>query len=274
MGPAYVIGQLFPHLPLRLKQAYIKEDATEYLSKTIFYALIVFAAATAVLVPLSSQIRKVDSRMMLVFAVGLGAYAFAYRLLIPGSVIKKRMGDIERNLVFALQSLYVQITSGIPLLDAMAAISGGSYGSLSDEFKVCVDEVESGVPFSEALENLARRNPSVHFQKVVFQISSTLNTGGDVANTLDHLMESLAREQLDSIRNYGSKLSPLAMAYMMAAIIVPSLGITALISASSLLSLKEEAAKKIFQVIFLLSFLMQVLFALIIRSMRPNLLSE
>lgn len=274
MGVAYVVGQLLPHLQLRLKQAYIKDDATEYLAKTLFYSIIVFLAASTLLVPLAGRVGKADYRMALGLSLVFSAFAFAYRMLLPNTIIKTRMADIERNLVFALQSLYVQITSGVLLLHAMAAISQGKYGQISREFKVAVDEAESGIPLSDALENLARRNPSPHFQRMVRQITNTINTGGDLADALDHMTQSLSHEQLTSIRSYGAKLSPLAMAYMLTAIIVPSLGVTALISASSIMNFTESLAKTIFLVIFFISFMMQVLFALIIRAIRPNLISE
>ena len=88
-----------------------------------------------------------------------------------------------------------------------------------------------------ALEELALKNPSLDFRRTLWQVTSAIKSGADLGNTLENIVQNLSEEHKVAIRRYGSQLNPLAMMYMMLAVIIPSLGITFLIIFSSSLLL-------------------------------------
>jgi pilus assembly protein TadC len=161
----------------------------------------------------------------------------------------------------------IQVKSGVPLFDALVSISNGNYGLISKEFKICTKKISTGLDQTIALEELALRNPSLHFRRIVWQITSAIKTGANLGETLDSIVYNLSQEQKVMIRKYGSQLNPLAMMYMMLAVIIPSLGITFLIifSAFSGVAVTEMV---FYGILFALAFF-QFTFIGIVKSRRP-----
>jgi len=100
-----------------------------------------------------------------------------------------------------------------------------------------------------------------------------MKAGGDIANVIKDVIENLSEEQLIAIQKYGSQLNPLAMFYMLIAVIIPSLGITFIIILSSFVSLSEDITKTIFFALYGFVFFFQLMFIGTIKSRRPNLMS-
>jgi flagellar protein FlaJ len=113
-----------------------------------------------------------------------------------------------------------------------------------------VNKISGGVPELDALADTTRQNPSFQFRKVLWQISNALKVGSDVGDSLSSLLAELEKEKIDQIHKYGQELSPWTMVYMLAAVVVPSLGVTMLIVLSSFLSISLP--------MFLLPFLLVV----------------
>lgn len=274
MGTAYLLERLFPDIKFRLKQAYITEDSTTYLSKTVLYCLLVFLIVSAGIIAVFRSYHSEKIYVGPVLALALTMFMFYYRMNKPNMIIKRRVRNIEKNLVFAAQSLYVQISSGAPIYDAMVSVSVGKYGEISREFRVAIDEIKSGKPLAESLEELAMRNPSPYFQKIIWQIVNTIKAGGSMTENLNDIVKTLSRDQINVIKTYGAQLSPLSMAYMLVAVIVPSLGITILITISSLPNVGGSLSTSMFWWILAITLILQAQFAMIIHSTRPNLIGE
>jgi hypothetical protein len=84
---------------------------------------------------------------------------------------------------------------------------------------------------------------------------------------MNTVIEQIVREQQIEVKEYGRKLNPLAMFYMMAAIIIPSLGTTMLVVLSTFIGLNLSLTV-LFVITGLIAFV-QFMFLSIIRSMRP-----
>ncbi|MDI6798525.1 MAG: type II secretion system F family protein [Candidatus Aenigmarchaeota archaeon] len=145
----------------------------------------------------------------------------------------RKVRSLEKDLLYALRHLLIQVRSGVTLFNSIVSVSKAGYGLVSEEFDSTVKEINAGVPEIEALDNMAFRNPSLHFRRVIWQLVNALRAGSDIGNTLREIVSSMANEQRIEIRRYGAQLNPMALIYMMSAVIVPSLGITFLIILSS-----------------------------------------
>jgi len=191
----------------------------------------------------------------------------------PRLLVKKKIKNIEQNLLPALQDFLVQLNAGIPIFNILVTISEGNYGKLSEEFDRVVKKISSGTPQIEALEKMISDNPSILFKRVVWQIINGMKAGSDMVGVIKEILNSLVEEQIIQIQRYGSKLNPLAMFYMMIVVIIPSLGTTFIIVISSFMSLPENITKMIFYFVFGFVILFQIAFLGMIKSWRPNLLT-
>jgi len=205
-------------------------------------------------------------------AIVFTLFGFFQQLYYPKLISSKRTRSIEVNLMPALQNILIQINSGVPLFETLVAIANSNYGELSLEFKKAVKKISAGEDAIIALDEIALNNPSIFFRRTIWQITNGLKAGGDIAKVLKEVTRALSEEQIISIQKYGSELNPLAMFYMLMAVIMPSLGITFIIIISSFISLQEKVTKLIFLGMFLLVLFFQIMFIGLIRSKRPALM--
>lgn len=271
-GIAYSLNALFSDLELELKQAHTGKDAITYLSETIAYSILIFITVITLVYSVYYMDNKEDILTPIIISLISSLFMFYYRINLPKMIVRKRVENIEKNLAFGLQSLYIQIGSGVAVFDALESISRGKYGELSREIGFTANDIHSGKPYVDALEELAIRNPSPYFQRVIWQIVNTIKTGGNLKENLDYILKEISRDQINVIKSYGGKLSMLSMAYMMAAVIIPSLGITLLITISSLPSIGTRIDTGIFWLILVITLILQIQFAMVIQSSRPNLI--
>lgn len=201
-----------------------------------------------------------------------GGFVLFSQLVYPRIYLSRRQKDIERNLIAALQDVLVQLTSGVPLFSVLINISASEYGELSIEFKKAVKKINAGIPEQEVLDELAENNPSIYFKRALWQISNGMKAGSDMAIVVRDSIKALNEEQIIQIQEYGNKLNPLIVFYMLVAIIIPALSIAFLTIIASIVGLPENNVKLIFIVLFIFVALIQVMFLGLIRSKRPSLL--
>jgi len=58
------------------------------------------------------------------------------------------------------------------------------------------------------------------------QLVNSIRSGADVADSLEIVLDQLSREQTIGMKEYGQKLNPVVMFYLVMGIIAPSLGIS------------------------------------------------
>ena len=125
----------------------------------------------------------------------------------------------------------------------------------------------SGVSDLDVLSDAARENPSFQFRKVLWQVSNALKVGSDVGSALEVIVNDLEKEKIDEIRKYGQELAPWTMIYMMAAVVLPSLGIALLIVITSFLAVELPSFTLAIVLAFLVIF--QLFFMNFVASRRP-----
>jgi len=263
------LAKLFPDFAVRLNQADMEIKPREYIAIAIFssffWAIIIFS----ILAVISFFIKIPGNFIFIISSVSLaiGFLSFLYIMLYPRLIISRKVTDLDRNLLFALRHLLIQVKSGVPLYDALVSVSTGNYGLVAEEIGKCTKKISTGTEQTSALEDLALKNPSLYFRRIVWQLTNSIRCGADLGNTVDHLVESLANEQKVAIRRYGSQLNPLAMMYMMLGIILPSLGITFLVIISSFSGI--AVTEYMFIGLLLALIMFQFSFVGIVKSRRP-----
>ncbi len=261
--------KFFPALEGKLLQAEMEIRAREYLAMAIFSSLYWFTLLFSLLCFVGAAARVADA-LALAFSLGVlvAFVTFFYILFYPNLKVARRVREIDKNLFFAIRHLFIQVRSGVPLFDAMVSVARADYGVLSREFERTVKEISAGKDEIKALEDLALRNPSLFFRRVIWQIINSMKAGGDIGETLNVLTKSLSDEQRVRIRKYGSELAPLSLMYLMLTIILPTLGITFLIVFSSFTGL--VIPEVLFYTILMVLGLFQFMFMGMIKSKRPS----
>lgn len=270
------LEKLTPRLGVSLSQAEFGVETREYLAVALFSMIFWFSiifSSFAVIGTLSIVGKLVTIGQFLfinaVFSSIIAMLSFVYILLYPRFIVTRRIRNIEKNLLYGLRDMSVQVRSGVPLFEALVSLSRKDYGKFSDECKICVTRISTGWSAPEALEEMTMRNPSRYFRRSMWQLTNTLRSGGDMGSTLDSVVRSISDEQRVEIRKYGAQLNPLVMMYMMLGVIIPSLGITLLIILSSFSGI--PVTKTVFWFILVILMLFQFAFIGIVKSRRPSI---
>jgi len=261
--------KVLPGFGVKLNQAELDFRPREYLA-IAFFSLLFWTSMTFALLLAIFVIAKLPQNFIFTIipvSIVIGFLSFFYIIFYPSLIITRKVKDLEKNLFFGIRHLLVQVRSGVPLFDGLVSVASGKYGLMSKELGQCTKKISTGLEQTFALEELALKNPSLHFRRVIWQITSAIKTGADLGNTLESIVHNLSEEQKVAIRRYGSQLNPLAMMYMMMAVIIPSLGITFLIIFSSFSGI--VVTESLFLIILFALAFFQFTFIGIVKSRRP-----
>jgi pilus assembly protein TadC len=270
---AYSIKPFFPFLGLNLRQAGIKWDIRDYIAMCIASSISFFIIVSALLFFIIFS-AGLENPIFVGIAIGVlfSFFVFVQQISYPKILSRKKIRSLEQNLLPSLQNMLIQLNSGVPTFNILVNIASGDYGEVSKEFAFAVKEINAGRAQIDVLEELASNNPSTLFRRAIWQVVNGMKAGSDMSNVINDLINRLSEQQLIQIQNYGGQLSPLAMFYMLVAVIVPSLSVTFIIILSSFISMGEYVTKLMFWGLFVLVIFLQIMFMGIIKSRRPNLL--
>ncbi len=258
-----------PFLTKSLFEAGIDFKDREYLAIAIFSSLFWFLVTFLTFASLGIAASKTSFLpLSLVFSTVISVVSFFYITFYPSFLASKKTRDVERNLLFAIRHLFIQVKSGVSLFDALVSVSKGGYGMLSEEFYQTTKEIATGKEETTALEELAFRIPNISLKRILWQIVNSLKTGSDIGNTLNMLAHNLSEEQKVNIRKYGSQLSPMALMYLMLAVIFPTLGITFLIIFSTFTGI--QFPETFFYLIIFVVSTFQFMFMGLVKGRRPS----
>ncbi|MBN2111625.1 type II secretion system F family protein [Candidatus Woesearchaeota archaeon] len=259
------IARSFPALELKIRQAGMKITSVNFVKKAVFTA---FYLTTFVVFLLGALFLKLNILLRILYFIFplLFVGLFFYFMKLPDFKIYQKEKEIEKEIVFAGRFLVIELQSGVPLYNALINVSD-SYQEIGKAIKEIVENVDLGATMEEALEETIEITPSQNFRKLLWQIMNSLKTGADISSSLNSVVEQITREQIIAVKDYGRKLNPFAMFYMMIAVIVPSLGVTMLIVLSSFLSF--ELSVSVLLIIAAAIGLVQFMFIGLIKSSRP-----
>jgi len=273
LGIGDFFSKMVPHLEENLRHAEIRATAQEYggIMGLMFGMYFILGAGIAFV--FASRLAPTSAvPSALIFGFLAGALVVLQAAMYPTILVKKKVRDLERNLVFALRTILVEIKSGVTLFDGINIVAEGDNGQVSREFKKTVESMQTGSFQVTALEELAERNPSLHFRRAIWQLVNGLKAGSDVSMIMTALVNSLTKEKSNQVRKYGNSLKLLSLLYMMLGAIIPALGLTFLI----ILSTFPQIAITEWVFWGMLGFIIvgQFMFLGIIKSSRPTLLGD
>lgn len=264
----YQIMKIYPAIIANLAQAEMDYKPEEYsalsLMSAVYQGIMVFVLIAVVMYYLNNW-------ALIFWAVGsgllIGVFMFFRSMMYPAYLVRRRVLEIEKNFLYALRHMLIQVRGGTPLFNSMVSISEAGYGEISTEFGRVVQEINSGRSMTTALENMGLRNPSLYLRRMVWQIVNTLRTGTDTAKTLDVVLNQFTAEQRVLIQKFAKELGPWAMMYMMVTVVFPTLGITLFLIITSLSQLQINEMMLFGFIV--ISIVMQYFFIQFLKTKRP-----
>jgi flagellar protein FlaJ len=269
IGIGNLLIRAYPSLKYDLRSSGLEVDAGAYAVAALISAL-AWGLAMGGFSYFALSARGAGSVNALSLATGLVitlmmlSLQFIYPRIMARSVAEK----VDRELIFALKDMYVQINSGISLFDAMCNISKSDYGHVSDEFELAVRDITAGESEERALEKLARTTKSDYFKKALWQLITAMRAGSSTAGALRSVIDVLISYQHRMIKNYSSELNFWILMFMLVATTIPTLGITLSVVLSTFG--RTGITPLIFSELVLMSFIIQAVMIGFLKNRRPE----
>ncbi|MBI2176436.1 type II secretion system F family protein [Candidatus Woesearchaeota archaeon] len=268
MGIESIVVRKLPGLKKALRMAHIKQNPEQYVKRALrlaFYAAFALAATAFFVTAKTMPPQKV---LVIVLVAMAASFIMVFFFLVnaPKGVIRKRQREIDKDVLFAGRYLLMKLESGSPIIATLVDASKG-YGIAAKYFREIVDQINTGVPVEDALEEARNYTSSEKFRRVLWQLVTTLKTGTDVTGPLKATLAAIANEQVIEIKEYGKKLNSLMLFYMVMACVAPSLGLTMFLIIGSFINL-QISGSVMYGILFLLAVL-QGFFLVLIKSARP-----
>jgi len=259
----------FPEIKKKLTMANRKESPAEFVEKAI-NSTIFISLGLLLLTAMFLNSMSMPYIYLILFVIVYPILLFKYFLLYPDVAIIQRRKAIDYEIVFAGRHLVIALRAGMPLFDAIRGGSEG-YGEVSKEFNIIVEKVMIGTPISQAIREVAQNNPSKNFVRIITQIANALSSGANVADSLDAVLDQISKEQVIELKEYGQKLTPMVMFFMIFGIILPSLGVAFMIILLSLIPTGKISFNS-YILVFAFAFIaiVQFLFLALVESSRPK----
>ncbi len=254
-----------PGLRTKLNQSGLRYSPHEFIKRTFVSAFYMTTGIGVLIVVIMTELEVFSKMMYFIFPL-LYIFMFYYMVKVPDVKIMRKGKEISKEIVFAGRFLVIELESGVSLYDAMINLSK-NYEVVGSYFKEIIDRVSMGTSMEDAIDETIESTPSSNLTKVLWQILNSLRTGADISKSLSNILDQISREQIIEVKEYGRKLNPLAMFFMVIAVILPSLGITMFIVLTTFISANIDLTALIAIAVFL-GFI-QFMFFSIKKSSRP-----
>ena len=248
-----IIAQMKDTPEMFLKKVYTVSFMISFSFSFLFLLPILHSLGHGILVPIIS--------FFLLFPV-----IRFYFLKMPDLKILNLEKEITKEILFALRFLIIELESGVLIYKAFENIKK-NYPVIGKYFGEIVDQVDYGTDIEKALNNVIQKCPSDNLRMILVQIQNSMKTGADMVTALNVTVERITREEKIMVNEYSKKLNPIAMFYMIMAVIFPSIGFVMLIILSSFIGF-NVTLPILFGLIGMIGFL-QFMFISIIKSIRP-----
>jgi pilus assembly protein TadC len=254
------LASRMPTLPHKLRTARIADTPEYYLQKT-------FMTATMLAVALTIFSFAFVQSVNVLWVLLLQPLFFAYFLHYADVKIIQLSRAINQELTYAGRFLIIEIEAGVPLHKTFQNLAK-NYPEIGRYFQEIVDKVELGTSMDKAMNEMIEYTPSEALRKLLWQILNSLRTGSAIADSLRVAVDQITREQQIEVVEYGRKLNPLAMFYMMIAVILPSLGAIMVIVMATFIGFQISLSALLIAAGLLV--FMQFMFLATIKSQRPS----
>ena len=236
------------------------DEPEQYLKKTVMSSVSLSAGLALIVFFFFS------SPLALLAVVFFIPMLFMYFMRYVDVKVEKIKKQVDQQIIFAGRFLIIGLESGVPIYKIFEDVEK-NYSAIGPYFGEVLNKVYLGTSMEDAINDTLLECPSHNLRRLLWQVLNSLKTGTEVAPALNSAIDQIVKEQDIAVKEYGKKLSPMAMFYMMISLILPSLGITMLVVLATFLGL--NITLPFFIVIAILLGFVQLMFLFMVRSARP-----
>ena len=223
----------YPNVRFDLKNLGIEMPAEHYCAAAFLSAaawggiLAIFLGILLTLVPSIPMMAKIALPFLVGFVVMLVATIFY--LIYPKMMGKSIGTTIDKELIFAMRDMLIQISSGIPLFTVIENIGDSNYGYVSMEFKRVATNVKGGNPLLNEIEVMAIRTQSEYLKKISWQLVTAIRSGANLTATLKSVVKVLVDYQFSISKSFNAELNFIILIFMLVSAVLPTIGTTVLV---------------------------------------------
>ena len=153
------LSKLIFSLRYDLKKAELSIDPEKYclasFISALIYGFLFFFIGAAFGVIITKGFGLETILIMITLGIIVFVSTLIFHLFYPKIHSYQIAAMVDQELLFALRTLLIQLSSGISLFEAIKSISRSNYGQVSAEFENVVKDINSGASETAALEKLA-----------------------------------------------------------------------------------------------------------------------
>lgn len=265
----------FDDLKFNLKRANMRLSLHEYLAKIAFVSFLGFVAAiltgsvfiTLLFPPdITSLIYSYTTSVLL--SIAFAAILFFLGYYYPSLKAKAMGAKIDRAIPFAAFYMATSASSGIHPIEVFRLLSlrGGAVGHEAE--RIYTDVNALGMRLTDAMQKAASRSSSAQFADLLWGMSSTINSGGDIEAYLKGRTRTFMSQYRRSLEEYSKQIALYTEIYI-TLIIIGSLFFIILIAIISPLGTGNTLLIQTFLVFFLIP-LVSSGFIFLLRGISPT----
>jgi pilus assembly protein TadC len=224
---------LYPNVRYDLKNIGIDFPAEHYCTAAFISALAWAVLISVFLGIFLSAVPTIPLPLRIAFPIIMGFLALlaatVFYVFYPRMMGKSIGATIDRELIFAMRDMLIQISSGIPLFTVIENIGSSNYGYVSMEFKRVATNVKGGSALLHELELMAIRTQSEYLKKISWQLVTAIRSGADLTATLKSVVKVLVDYQFSISKSFNAELNFIILIFMLVSAVLPTIGTTVLV---------------------------------------------
>jgi len=226
---ASAIALFLPNLKSEIAQANINAKKEDVILISLFLAIVNALMVFVIIELIFNDLGKAINQNTLI-SIALSTVTLIFSIFsnlnYPKLLVIKKIKSTDNALLFALRHVLIKVRSGIPFFDALVSISYNNYGQVSAEFRKVTKDIQAGTSEVQALEKVSMSNSSFFFRKFIWQVTNSLRAGTDIETALTVIVKNLQEDRYIKIKEFGNKLSPIALMYIIFTVIFPTIILT------------------------------------------------
>jgi archaeal flagellar protein FlaJ len=262
--------RIYPNIRVDLAETGLNIEADEYVGASAASSILTGLLFTALLAVVLYALQADPARIIWLSTLSgstITALFFLALIAYPSILAGKRAELLERDLIYALKDMLLEISSGASIYSAINGVSESEYGEVSREFGRIVGKVNVGIPVEDGLRDLAVQSKSERLRNSIWQIVNSLKSGSSMEAVLRDMVKDLTHERKNRIRTYAQELNILVLVYMLFAVVIPTIATTLIIVLGPFVGM--DAGPRLFYLILPACFFTQIILMEYIKSRRP-----
>ena len=198
-----------------------------------FFSALIWAITISIFVAVVMAITDVPLAVKVIVPfLGMTVITMLFTVIFfiyPGTIAKSIGAQIDRELIFAMRDMLIQISSGVPLFTVIENISNSSYENVGPEFRILVTKVKGGSPLLDELENMAIRTQSEYLKKTSWQLVTSIRAGANLSSTIKSIVKTLVDYQFSLSKSFNAELNFIILIYLLVSAVLPTIGTTVMV---------------------------------------------